>query len=271
MGSAASHFWTPRYESGDVSIANDGDIGQTEWHSYVRDSFYPCTPKEIRERALSWEGVRRCQQSKPGTDISLAVIGDSHAEHLFLGLAEELPEENVVYYILNDALLTTNPDGARIVNQVAASSSIKTVVLSEFWFLRGVRGAALSTTLETLSLAGKTIFVTDDVPFFSFDPFGCKYRKALFLPTDCSMDAQRFHRDYSVFYPALLATVRRVPQAHMLNTSRYFCDGTTCDMTRGGHLLYRDRSHLNINGSRFLAKQILNDYPAFAEAVTHIH
>jgi hypothetical protein len=42
-------------------------------------------------------------------------------------------------------------------------------------------------------------------------------------------------------------------------------------MTRGGHLLYRDRSHLNINGSRFLAKQILNDYPAFAAAVTHLH
>ena len=271
VGSAATHFWTPRYESGDVSIANDGDIGQTEWHTYVRDSFYPCTPKEIRERALSWGGVRRCQQSKPGTDISLAVIGDSHAEHLFLGLAEELPEENVVYYILNDALLTTNPDGARIVDQVAASSSIKTVVLSEFWFLRGVRGAGLSTTLETLSLAGKTIFVTDDVPFFSFDPFGCKYRKALFLPTDCSMDAQRFRRDYSVFYPALLATVRHVPQVHMLNTSRYFCDETTCAMTRDGHLLYRDRSHLNINGSRFLAKQILNDYPAFAEAVTHLH
>jgi hypothetical protein len=42
-------------------------------------------------------------------------------------------------------------------------------------------------------------------------------------------------------------------------------------MTRDGHLLYRDRSHLNINGSRFLAKRILNDYPAFVTAVTHVH
>ena len=198
------------------------------------------------------------------------MIGDSHAEHLFVGLAEALPEENVVYYILDDAVLTTSPDGARIVDYVAASSSIKTVVVSELWNLRGVRGAELLTTLGSLSLAGKTTFVTDDVPYFSFDPFGCKYRKALFLPTDCSMDAQRFHRDYSRFYPALLATVRQVPRAHMLNTSRYFCGETTCDMTRGGKLLFRDRSHLNINGSRFLAKQILNDYPAFAAAVTRV-
>ena len=271
VGSAATHYWTPRYESGDVAIANHGDLGQTEWHRLVRDSFYPCTPKELRERALSWEGVLRCQQSKPGKDISVAVIGDSHAEHLFLGLAEALPRENIVYYILDDALLTTKPDGARIVDQVAASSTIKTVVLSEFWYLRGVRSAGLLKTLEALSLAGKTTFVTDDVPFFSFDPFGCKYRKALFLPTDCSRDARRFHRDYSVFYPALLATVRQVPRVHMLNTSRYFCDETTCDMARGGQLLYRDRSHLNINGSRFLAKRIISDYPAFAQAVTHLH
>jgi hypothetical protein len=270
VGTLATHVWTPRYESGDVAIANDGDIGHADWLSYVSDSFYPCTPEEIRAKALSWEGIRRCQQSKPGTDISVAVIGDSHAEHLFLGLAEALPAENIVYYILNDALLMTNQDAARIVRHVA-SSNIKTVVVSEFWSLRGVRDSGLSATLETLSLAGKTIFVTDDVPYFSFEPFGCKYRKALLLPTDCSMDAQRFQRDYSLFYPTLLATVRQVPRAHMLNTSRYFCGEATCDMTRDGHLLYRDRGHLNINGSRFLAEQIVDDYPAFVAAVTRAH
>ena len=268
VGSAATHFWTPRYESGDVAIANDGDIGQDEYLSQLRDSFYPCTPQDIRARALTWKGVLRCQQSKPGTDISLALIGDSHAEHLFLGLAEALPDENVVYYILNDALLPTDPNAARIVDHVAASPTIKTVVVSEFWTLRGVRGVGLLTTLETLGRAGKTMFVTDDVPYFSFEPFGCKYRKALFLPTDCSMDAGRFRREYSRFYPALLATVRQVPQAHMLNTARYFCGETTCDMTRAGLLLYRDRGHLNINGSRYLAARILDDYPAFEAALT---
>ena len=131
----------------------------------------------------------------------MALIGDSHAEHLFLGLAEALPDENVVYYILNDALLPTNLDAARIVDHVAASPTIKTVVVSEFWTLRGVRGVGLLTTLERLGRAGKTVFVTDDVPYFSFEPFGCKYRKAVFLPTDCSMDARRFQREYSRFYP----------------------------------------------------------------------
>ena len=105
------------------------------------------------------------------------------------GSPRRCPHENVVYYILNDALLPTNPDAARIVDHVAASPTIKTVVVSEFWTLRGVRGVGLLTTLETLGLAGKTMFVTDDVPYFSFEPFGCKYRKAR-LPPDRLLDGR---------------------------------------------------------------------------------
>ena len=232
MGSVATHFWTPRYESGEMPIANHGDIGQAAWFDYMRDSFYPCGPKEIRQRALKWDGVLRCRQSKPGSNLAVAVIGDSHAEALFIGLADALAAENVVYYIVDDAPVTTDANFARIVKRVAASHSIKTVVVSAFWHSRGVQGAELLTTLETLSTPENTIFVTDDVPFFSFAPFECKYRQALFLPSDCSTDAEQFRRDYSRYYPELLATIQLVPRAHVLNTARYFCGKTTCDMDR---------------------------------------
>jgi hypothetical protein len=109
--------------------------------------------------------------------------------------------------------------------------------------------------------------VTDDVPYFPFDPFGCKYRQALFLPTECTMDAKRFRRSYALYGPRLRATVAGVPRATLLRTARYFCGPATCDMTRSGHLLYRDRNHLNLLGSRFLAKRMLADSPAFAAAV----
>jgi peptidoglycan/LPS O-acetylase OafA/YrhL len=267
MGSVATHFWTPKYESGDMPIANHGDIGQATWFDYMRSSFYPCGPKDIRQRALKWDGVLRCRQSKPGSNLAVAVIGDSHAEALFIGLADSLAAENVVYYIVDDAPVTTDANFARIVKRVAASHSIRTVVVSAFWHSRGVQGAELLTTLETLSTPENTIFVTDDVPFFSFAPFECKYRQALFLRGDCSTDAGQFRRDYALYYPELLATIQQVPRAHVLNTARYFCGKTTCDMDRAGQLLYRDADHLNINGSRFLARQILDDYPAFVAAV----
>ena len=264
VSAAATHFWTPRYESGAIAIANNGDLGQRDWHAYIRDHFHPCTPEQLRAKALHWEGIARCQQSQADANVSVAVIGDSHAEHLFLGLAEALPAENVVYYIRDDAPVTSDREFARIVEHVASADSVDTVVLSALWNLRGVRSAELATTLRTLSAAGKTVFVTDDVPAFPFDPFGCKYRKALFLPTECTMAAGRFERDYDLYYPELLATVRRVPGVHMVNTARYLCDQTACDMSRDGRLLYRDRTHLNIDGSRFVAGRILADHPELA-------
>jgi peptidoglycan/LPS O-acetylase OafA/YrhL len=270
VGTMATDYWTPRYEAGGVAIANDGDIGQDEWLRYLRDTFYPCTPDELHDRAPRWEGVVRCQQSRPGPDVTIALIGDSHAEHLFLGLAEVLPEQNVAYYIRNDGLSPANPDVAQIVKHVAASPSIEAVVVSALWNLRGVHAHELSTTLRTISEAGKTVFVTDDVPYFPFDAFGCKYRQALLLPTDCSMDTMRFRREYAQYYPELRATMALVPQAHLLETARYFCDESSCDMARHGRLLFRDRSHLNLNGSRFLAGRLVNDHPelvaAFAQA-----
>ena len=264
MSVSATHFWTPRYESGDIAVVNHGDIGQTEWHHYLRDSFQPCLPTAIRDRALRAEGVVRCRQSKPGRDASLALIGDSHAEHLFLGLAEALPEQNVVYYIRDDALVMSEPEVARIVSHVAASTAIESVVVSALWTVRGVRGAELSETLNLLSESGKSVFVTDDVPAFPFEPFGCKFRRGLLRPTRCSMDGDRFRRRYASYYPELRATVRAVPGARMVNTAGYFCGATTCDMSRSGRLLYRDRDHLNINGSRFVAARILADHPELA-------
>ena len=267
VGATATSYWTPRYEAGQVAVANEGDIGQAEWHRHLRAHFYPCTPKQMRDQALSWHGLLRCQQSKPGADVSVAVIGDSHAEHLFPGLAEALPARNVAFYIRNDPLTMKDREVARIVRHVAANPRIDTVVVSALWNLRGVHPVELAGMLKTLSVAGKTVFVTDDVPYFPFEPFRCKYRQALFLPTDCAMDAGTFRRDYALWYPELVATVRGVPRAHMVNTARHFCGEDTCEMARGGTLLFRDRSHLNIRGSEFLGRRMLDDQPILAAAL----
>lgn len=268
VASAATYIWTPRYEAGNIPVAFRGSIGQDAWHRYMDDVFYPCTPRELRNRALRFKRIVRCHQSKRRAPVSIAVIGDSHAEHLFPGLAEAIPAKNVVYYIVNGPFLDNDRDVERIVNHVSTSSSISTIVVSAFWYFRGVHRPELLSTLEALSVKGKNVFVTDDIPFFSFEPFGCKYRRARLLPTKCSRDAERFWSDYSLYYEDLLMAVRQVPRVQILNTARYFCGRSTCDMTRDRLLLYRDHSHLNITGSRFLARRLLRDNPAFAASAT---
>jgi peptidoglycan/LPS O-acetylase OafA/YrhL len=269
MGAVAADVWSPRYRSGEMPVANHGDLGQRDFYAYMAARYHPCTPADIRARALRYDGFLRCLQSKPGPAIDVAVIGDSHAEHLFAGLADTLRRDNVVYYIVNDAPVTSDPDFARIVRHVAASRSVRAVIVTAFWFDRRYKTTQLDATLSALTRAGKPTFVTDDVPFFQFDPFECKFRQALLLPTNCSTSVQEFHDEYERYYPKLAAAVHRVPGVQMLNTARFLCGRTRCEMARHGRLLYRDPIHLNLNGSRFVAEQLLANYPRFAELVEH--
>jgi len=42
--------------------------------------------------------MTRYRQSRSG-EVDVVVVGDSHAEHLFVGLAEAAPEKNAAFYI----------------------------------------------------------------------------------------------------------------------------------------------------------------------------
>jgi peptidoglycan/LPS O-acetylase OafA/YrhL len=66
---------------------NKGEIDHISFHEYAQNHFYPCTPQSIRKDAIFFGDALRCLQSKEDKPLDVAIIGDSHAEHLFLGLA----------------------------------------------------------------------------------------------------------------------------------------------------------------------------------------
>ena len=51
------------------------------------------------------------------------------------------------------------------------------------------------------------------------------------------------------------------PASKLLSVHRYFCDDNECRMTKGQQLLFRDRNHLNINGSRLAGTRLVADNP----------
>ena len=268
LGLAADGYWLPRYKSGVVPIAHQGDTDWSDIFSRLREIYYPCSDQAIEHNALKWRGMTRCRQSKPGSRIDVALVGDSHAEHLFLGLAEALPSENVVYYI-QDGLPVGSVTGMdRIIDHVASDPAIGTVIVNAFWAGRGVPSDELVKTLEAFRSRGKAVFVTDDVPYFPFDAVACKYRRAPILPfAECSEDREVFEAKHRTYYPRLRAAVGRVPGVQLLNTAEYFCDNYVCSMNKGNTLLYRDPGHLNNLGSRFLVNRMLADFPQFRFAL----
>ena len=268
---AANDYWLPQYNSGSIPLAHQGDVG--DWGGYfasLRDTYYPCADLGIRSSALEWNGQPRCTQSKPGAGIDVVVFGDSHAEHLFVGLAEAMPNQNILYSVpgpLPGGDLGSD-EMRRMVDYIASQPSTKTVILNIGWSKRGVQEDDLLDILVALTAKGKTVFTTDDIPKFDFDAMDCKYRLAPILPfARCTEERKLFEKQYATYSNTLRDTVRKVPGVHLLNTASYFCDDNLCRMNKGEVLLYRDANHVNDTGSRYLAHQMLTDYPQFRAAL----
>ncbi|MCX5723530.1 MAG: acyltransferase family protein [Nitrospirae bacterium] len=251
-------------------VKHEGDIGQDIFHDYVRSTFYLCMPVNIRQEAVLLNGSVRCFQSQKDAPADIAIIGDSHAEPLFLGLAEALPARNVVYYFRTSMPFTSSREFEHIFSHVIGDDQIRTVILSAKWSGNGRRGLTmdrdtfrdeLAATVARLTAAHKTVYVTDDVPNFRFDPPKCKYERLFSGTSACAENRNYFSHQYDSYYPILESVVRRNGQAKVMNTVKYFCDDRLCTMGRDGKLLYRDRNHLNINGSRYVGDMIVQDHP----------
>ncbi len=262
----ASRVLAPELESGKGHVVHPGEIGHLAFHSYLRERFLPCADPEMRALALRWEGIERCQQSGSGLEMDLAVIGDSHAEQLFPGLAESLHGAKVAYYV--DVVPVGDPRFLRIVEHVGAVRSIRAVVLAFYWRSKGVDREGLARAIRELSRKGKRVFVATDIPDFPFDPFECKYRWSPFLRTRCSIATRDFEQAGAEVDRALARTVSESRSAELLDLAKYLCGSGSCDMTYGGRILYRDQNHLNVEGSRYLARQVVRDHPGLRSAVS---
>ncbi|SVB51800.1 uncharacterized protein METZ01_LOCUS204654, partial [marine metagenome] len=86
------------YENRFISDEIERHQSHEEYHKYIDDNYFICNPNEIAKEAFIWNEFVRCNQSKKDTTIDIALVGDSQAGHLFLGLAEALTDKNVVYY-----------------------------------------------------------------------------------------------------------------------------------------------------------------------------
>ena len=235
-----------------------GAIGHTSYHQYVDSHFYPCSNQQILRTSETWEKTIRCHQSKPGPDVEVVLLGDSHAEHLFVGLAEALPNKNVAYYIRGANQISKSDERLfALVEEIDHSSSIKTVVISAFWKVKSVDVAGLHDLVETLVESGKSVFVTDDFNDFPFPPENCKYNLSLVIRSNCETSSASFQAQLSINRPLLESALSGITGSELLSTSSYFCKSDTCSMVNEGRIMFRDGNHLNVDGSRYVVNRLI--------------
>jgi len=264
----ATYYFAPRQESYDV--VNVGDLGQTVRFEYMRDEYFPCTLDQLDDEAQFVLGIKRCMQSQEGEDVQVALLGNSHAEHLFVGLADRFTDINISYVYLHGWPARTSENSIETFRQVAEDQSIQVVILATSQW--GPDSDEFERSLRELAASGKEVLVTDDIPSFPFDPSECKFnlKVSILFPgnSKCTRDADAFWTKHRSLMERTLKTINSVKGVKLIETARYFCDSKECSMANDGKLFYEDRHHLNIDGSRFLARNLDLDFPDLLKAVT---
>lgn len=210
-------------------------------------------PQQAYWRLTGSVGV--CRQTRPELPMSVAVVGDSHANQLFAGFYERMPTTNVGFYgEYSRKFLAGAAPAADFGATLAASPSVKTVVITAFWEDKQLPDDAanrqvVADLVRTLKSAGKVVYIYDDVPDFPFDAFQCEYSVALVVPLSrCTEDGSGFfvrHRPTA----EILRTISRDEGATFVPVPEILCPGERCSMLDGDTLIYADSNHLNYDGS----------------------
>lgn len=244
---------------------NSGDIGQDIYLNYIRDKYHVCQHLSVSDRHST---DIPCYQTKLNAKQSIALIGDSHAEHLLIGLSAALPNENIVYSFTHDLPTSGNRELEPAFKNILKSGSIKIVIINAYWvnklddprFSNWRRD--LRSTVKELTDAGKVVYIVDDVPLFSFSPSRCKFSGRLGIENKCSETDKQSILNFGPEFENISANN---PNAHVLRTYDMFCQNKRCSMADAGELYFRDEHHLNVQGSKKVGVAIGRQIMSFSE------
>ena len=258
-------FFDPRFSIGDLKVIHEGDINHSLFYEKI-DTHFGCEPTRIEDSAPSFVtkrnlSITRCKQSRNDKSQELALIGDSHAESLFPGLAELLPKNNVVYFTQTPTeTLFSGSRFEEIKTHILNEDSIKIVIISYSLNERKIP-KELTHVISDLIDKDKIVYVSEDVPKFSFEPAQCKFNRWLINSTRCTQSAHQNHIVDENTLRSLRKLISSFPNVKMIRPASYLCSNNNCSMNFGNLLLFHDNSHLNLYGSRFINERILVEFP----------
>jgi peptidoglycan/LPS O-acetylase OafA/YrhL len=246
---------------------------------------FDCLPQELRPISFRYGGILECRQllQEPALP-TVAIIGDSHAEHLFIGLANNALVGNYMYYTQRclpflGLRRLGKPDCENMqkaIEYIVASATIHTVVLSAKWPYRAFESdfrfiedssdqnsetifkRSLSRTIGALRAAGKTVVFAFSVPFVGVYVSTC-YGPVPFLRTRgaCGVDYEEVIKREEAYRRLVEETLANYPEVRRWDPRGLLCENGVCPVMRGGKFIYRDNyDHLTDYGSGLLAKSL---------------
>lgn len=247
-----------------------GNTGTEEWFEYIEKHFFPCVSDSVIKEEVRWKSSERCSQSKSGMNIDLALLGDSHAEHHFIGAAHSLSKLNVATYITGYLPNVDDPKASGVISNILNNKNIRHVVVSVYWidkykYIKTSKdlGEILANLVLLLEASGKKVYLMQDVPSFGFYPEdNCTINRRFSGNKNRCEIPEKLYLDSNLIVKEAFGYVeKRSSKVKILNVRDYFCRNDLCSMMQNGKVIFRDDNHLNIYGSKYLWESIVNDNP----------
>jgi peptidoglycan/LPS O-acetylase OafA/YrhL len=259
----------------DEYSANLPDSNHKEFFTFIASNFAECSDPEIREATESHLGIKRCAQTYKDKEPEVVIIGDSHGEHLFIGLAQALGNTGVGYYSFR-CLPFFGVTGHsqcepmdRILHRVRESSVVKIVVLAASWPGKirteaGLRLAAnldmrdtnllregLDGTVRALVGAGKKVMIIGDSPTFPFQPVKCIAPRPFSIGREpiCTINVKQYLSEHQKSWNVIEQVISKYKHTVFYSQETLFCNDIECSMQKEGKLMFRDNDHLSKDGS----------------------
>lgn len=193
----------------------------------------------------------------------MVLLGDSHAQHLFLGLAEALPKHNIAVFGVSGLPIPSNPLAKQALEQLIQDSAIRTVLLSAVWNSRIEKlpqdvdfTSELMESVRILQSSGKQVVLLDDIFEFDFEPQRCKFARPLSGGSICTVPRSLYERQTEKYLPQLMHIQQQFQAVRLIRFGDVFCNIQNCSMLTNDMMAYRDKNHLNTLGSRVAGKRI---------------
>ncbi|EKT4522804.1 acyltransferase [Pseudomonas putida] len=280
--------------AGYKGFSSDGSAERTKIAALLSESKSNCDA-QFPDWSKTTDNPCRMQKK---TDNSIAIVGDSHAGQLYLGLSEQLKEnEGLVVFAASCAAPYINTSTAqknaltrahrqyayKLINSaydyIINEQSIKVVVLAHHPVCsyndaidmenpgisdyKMVLENGMRRTVSRLTSAGKKVIVVFDNPVLTYDPSMCNARpfRITKKPNKCSFPRIGIDRNpaFNSYKITAETTLRDVPGVVFADLSKPLCDSQNCYISKNGVQLYMDKNHLNDDGSRFVAKYLINE------------
>jgi peptidoglycan/LPS O-acetylase OafA/YrhL len=213
----------------------------------------------------------------------IAIIGDSHAGHLFEGFLRSKDAIFSQVLVIGRGScpplldVETLPGCQEVVSAaltiIEQTPTIEIVLLSSYYTFefKGIpkddkRGKeyllmqGYGKLIARLEKMGKRVYFIKDVPTLNFNPEMCM-KRPLRLPysshSECRIPLEYYLTQRAEYNRQVVSLISQNPKLRLLETRDVFCDQLNCYAVVDGVVQYKDFNHLSGHGSERLAESII--------------